>query len=98
MAKYYALYKCPMCSREFTPIQPIELNEDDIPKLLGQFVSHQQFLGSVLYDAPMYLPHKCGNGDGGLGQFIGFRNVDSYVKRVNKSIPAIRKLLCKKRM
>ena len=52
MSKYYALYKCPLCSREFTPIQPIELNEDDIPELLGQFVSRQQFLGSVLYDAP----------------------------------------------
>ena len=76
MGKYYAIYKCPMCSKEFRITdKPTELKEDDIPQLLARIVSNQQFLGSALYQAPIYAPHKCGNGDGGLAQLIGFRKV-----------------------
>jgi hypothetical protein len=73
--KYKAIYKCPMCLTEFTPHkEPVEIEEDLIPELLAGIVKNQMFLGNPsLYKAPMYLPHKCGNGNGGLGQLIGFR-------------------------
>lgn len=76
MGKYYAIYKCPMCSREIIiSDNATEMNENDIPELLARVVKNQQFIGSQLYQAPMHLPHKCGNGDGGLASFIGFRKV-----------------------
>ena len=77
MGKYYAIYKCPMCYKEFRIIDkpPVKLEENDIPQLLARIVKNQQFLGSALYQAPIYVPHKCGNGDGGLAQLIGFRKV-----------------------
>ena len=80
------MYKCLLCDSEFTCNKtPIEMDENEIPGLLGKFVNHQQFLGNpYLYDAPMYLSHKCGNGDGGLAPFIGFRkaqNIQSTEQR-----------------
>lgn len=76
MGKYYAIYKCLMCNKEMrSSDQPIDMEENMIPSLLGKVVVNQQFLGSLLYDAPLYIPHKCYNGDGGLAQLIGFRKV-----------------------
>ena len=75
MGKYYAMYKCPLCNSEFTCNKtPVEIDENEIPDLLGKFVAHQRFAHNpYLYDAPMYMVHRCGNGDGGLAPFIGFR-------------------------
>ena len=84
MAKYNVIYKCPMCGKEFTTQdKPVEMEEHMIPELLAKIMKNQQFLGTVFYEAPLYLPHQCGNGDGGLAPLIGFRKVkESEDKRL----------------
>ena len=50
MGKYYVMYKCHMCSKEFRIAdKPTEMEDDMIPKLLGKVVINQQFIGSLLY-------------------------------------------------
>lgn len=76
MGKYFAIYKCPMCLKEFKITEsPVEMDENMLPELLAKVVRNQQFLGSQLYQAPLHIPHKCGNGDGGMAQLIGFRKI-----------------------
>lgn len=76
MGEYYAIYKCPMCFKELRITEnPVEMEENMLPELLAKVVTNQQFIGSQLYQAPLYIQHKCGNGDGGLAQFVGFRKV-----------------------
>lgn len=71
--KYYAVYKCPLCGTLMATPKAIELEYDDLPKLLGKIVRNQQFAGHpVLHEAPMHLPHKCADGNAGLAQFAGF--------------------------
>ena len=63
-----------MCGTDFRITDNlIDMNEDDIPKVLGKIVGNQQFIGSHLYMAPMMVPHKCGDGNGGLAHMIGLR-------------------------
>lgn len=78
MGKYYAVYKCLMCSCIFrVSDSAVEIDENNIPELLARVVKSQQFIGNqYLYNAPMYLPHHCKNGDGGLAHFIGFKKID----------------------
>ena len=73
--KYNVIYKCPLCSTEFTVQEkPVEMDENMIPDMLAKVVKNQQMIGHpYLYVAPMHLPHKCGNGNGGLAQLIGFK-------------------------
>jgi hypothetical protein len=87
MGKYQAIYRCLLCGREMTPTEkPIEMNENDVPAVLGKAVANQQFLGNpYLYEAPLHLPHKCGNGDGGLAPLIGLRRVDKVTQDRPKS-------------
>lgn len=76
MNKYRTIYKCPMCLQRITAGNPVELEESMIPELLGKVIRNQQMMGNpYLYQAPMYLPHKCENGDGGLAQFCGFEKI-----------------------
>ncbi|MBQ4120892.1 MAG: hypothetical protein IJD35_02645 [Clostridia bacterium] len=73
MARYYATYKCALCGRIIRYGNPTEVTESQLPELLGRVIQNQQFAGNpYLYQAPMYIPHKCGNGNGGLAQFAGF--------------------------
>lgn len=41
--------------------------------MLGKVIQNQRFSSNpYLYEAPFYMPHKCGDGNGGLAQFAGF--------------------------
>ena len=75
MAKYETRYRCQMCGQEIRQGNQTEVPYDQIPKLLGQVVANQQFIGTALWQAPMYLPHKCPDGSGGLAAFIGFKKI-----------------------
>ena len=79
MGKYFAIYKCPMCNRELkTTENPIDMDHNDIPEMLAKIMQNQKFFGNpYLYEAPLYIPHKCKNGDGGLARLIGFRNISN---------------------
>ena len=73
---YFAIYRCQMCGKEFrTSENPMQMEHNDIPALLASVLKHQQFIGTPMYQASLYLPHKCENGDGGVAQLIGFRKV-----------------------
>lgn len=73
---YIAVYKCQMCGKEFrTSDKTIEMEHNDIPALLASVLKNQRFIGTSMYQAPLYLPHRCDNGDGGVAQLIGFRKV-----------------------
>ena len=77
VGNYFAIYRCPMCGTEFRITNsPTKMREDDIPELLARVVKNQQLIGSQFYEAPIYLPHKCGNGNGGIAQLIGFRKIE----------------------
>ena len=76
MNKYRVIYKCPMCLKRFTVGNSVDLEENMVPELLGKIVRNQQMMGNpYLYKAPMYVPHKCENGDGGLAQLAGFEKI-----------------------
>ena len=77
MAKYEARYRCQLCGNEMRTKEgkQTEVTDDQIPKLLARVVTNQQFIGTSLYQAPMYLPHKCPDGSGGLAAFIGFKRI-----------------------
>lgn len=95
MAKYYAVYKCFLCNKTFRITDKVVgINENDIPELLGRFVAHQQFASNpYLYDAPMHVPHKCGNGDGGLAQFAGFKKVQDTEESLYQKRSWLKKFL-----
>lgn len=72
--KYFTTYKCAMCGCELRYGKPQEIPQDDLPGLLGKIVSNQRFMGNpYLYQAPMYIPHKCNDGSAGMAYFSGFR-------------------------
>lgn len=75
MAKYEVRYRCQMCGQEFRQGNPTEVPDDHIPRLLARVVTNQQFIGTPLYQAPQYIPHKCPDGSGGLAAFIGFKKI-----------------------
>ena len=87
MGYYFAVYKCPLCGKEFRVADnPVQMEENRIPELIARVVKNQKFVGNqYLYEAPMYLPHQCGNGDGGIAQLIGFKKVlSTYSEIMNK--------------
>lgn len=76
MARYKAVYKCPLCGALISDGKTQEVNYNDLPRLLGKVIQNQQFAGNLyLYEALMYLPCKCSNGDAGLAAFAGFVKV-----------------------
>lgn len=87
MGKYYAVYQCPMCSTKLRITDKnFEMDDEKMPELLAKVVRNQQFLGTNLYEAPIYIPHKCQNGDRGLARFIGFKKVKANHGRAIKFI------------
>ena len=72
MAKYIAVFNCPLCGERLAPGSPAEIPPDKLPSLLGRVVANQQFLGTSLNNTPMHLPHKCKDGNAGLAYFAGF--------------------------
>ena len=71
--KYRILYKCPMCNTCIKSDKDRNIDQDILPELLAKVWKNQLFAGNpYLYEAPMYIPHKCSNGSAGLAQFIGF--------------------------
>lgn len=75
MAKYEVRYRCQMCGQELRQGNQAEVPYEQIPKLLARVVTNQQFIGTALYNAPQYIPHKCPDGSGGLAAFIGFKKI-----------------------
>lgn len=76
MAKYQAVYKCPLCGALISNGNAQEVNYNDLPKLLGKVVHNQLFAGNpYLHEAQMHIPHQCNNGDAGLAVFAGFVKV-----------------------
>lgn len=74
---YFAIYRCPMCNRNFRIAEnPTEIDYDELPSLIAKIVKNQQFIGNAaLFKAPMHIPHQCQNGDAGIAQLIGFKKV-----------------------
>lgn len=76
MAKYYAVYKCPLCGRELRYGDPQEVPHNALPELLGKFQSLQKFANNPhLGIPPSHVPCKCPDGSCGLAPFAGFRKV-----------------------
>ena len=75
MARYEVRYRCQLCGQVFRTGNQTEVTEAQIPKLLARVVTNQQFIGTALYQAPQYIPHKCPDGSGGLASFIGFKKI-----------------------
>lgn len=75
MAKYETRYRCQMCGQEMRYGNQTEVPYEKLPELLSQVVTNQHFVGTALYRAPMYIPHKCSDGSGGMAAFIGFKKI-----------------------
>lgn len=75
MPKYIPMYRCQMCGQLLHDGNPTEVPYEKIPELLAQVVKNQRFIGTSLYIAPQYLPHKCSDGSGGMATFIGFKKL-----------------------
>lgn len=75
MSKYIALYKCQMCGQQIQYGGEAEVPYDKLPELLAAVIKQQRFIGSVFYQAPMHIPHKCADGSGGLACFVGFKKI-----------------------
>lgn len=75
---YRATYRCPLCNTLFWYGNCVDIPESHLPDLLGKFVANQRFAGNpYLYEAPLYIPHKCRDGSAGLAHFAGFKPVPS---------------------
>lgn len=73
--KYRAAYRCSLCNKIFYYGQEKEVPYDMLFELCTKVVRNQMFLGNpALYQAPMQLPHECGDGNCGMGYFAGFKH------------------------
>ena len=71
--KYSAIYKCCLCGQWIRYEEPHEVPYDKLPELLGCVIENQKFTENpALHEAPMYIPHKCRDGNVGLAYFAGF--------------------------
>lgn len=71
--KYAAIYICPLCGTKMVYGKPQEVPYNSLPELCARVVQNQMFMGNpALYQAPMYVPHRCKNGAAGLARFSGF--------------------------
>lgn len=95
MAKYYGVYRCLLCNKLFRVTNNIvNIEENQLPEILGRIESNQQFAGNpYLYQAPMRVPHKCGNGDGGFAHFAGFKKVQDTEEPLYQKKPWLKKFL-----
>lgn len=72
--KYFPVYKCALCGALIRYGNATEIPYEELPKVLGDVIANQQFAGNpYLYQAPMHIPHRCPDGNGGLAYFAGFR-------------------------
>ena len=74
---YYRLvYKCNLCGTLFYFGKTFQLEPRELPTLLGKLIKNQMFSSNpALYEAPLFLTHKCEDGSGGLAVFAGFKEV-----------------------
>lgn len=71
--KYAATYKCQLCDRLIQYGEAKEIPYEELPELCAKVIKNQMFAGNqYLYHAPMQIPHKCKNGNGGMAYFAGF--------------------------
>lgn len=77
--KYFPLYKCAMCGALLRYGNATEIPYEDLPKVLGDVIKNQCFMGNpYLYQAPMHIPHRCPNGNGGLAYFAGLMEAKEH--------------------
>lgn len=77
MAKYYAVYKCPLCGALLRSGEAQEVPYDRLPELCGRFMLDQRFAGNpYLHTASSHVPCKCADGSCGLASFAGFKRVE----------------------
>ena len=76
--RYMATYKCPLCGTILKYGNAVELPEPMLPEVLAKVVRNQQMIGSAAYIAPMYIPHRCKDGNAGLAQFVGLTKEGYY--------------------
>ena len=66
-------YKCLLCERLFVVGEAQDIPYDKLPDLIGSVVRNQNFAGNpYLYNAPMYIPCPCRDGNAGIAYFAGF--------------------------
>ena len=73
MKNYHATYKCPLCGTLILYGEARPVPYDKLPELCAKVVKNQQFIGTMLYQAPMHIPHKCADGSCGMAYFAGFK-------------------------
>lgn len=74
MARYKGYYKCVMCDTMLVLNEVIEMDQEQAVDLVGKTIRNQVFVGNpYLKQAPMFIPHKCRNGNAGLAVFAGFK-------------------------
>ena len=77
MAKYYAVYKCPLCGKLLRTGEAREVPYDRLPELCGRFMWDQQFASNpYLNTASSHVPCKCVDGSCGLAAFAGFKKAE----------------------
>lgn len=76
MAKYIAVYKCPLCGNLIQSGKPQEVSYKMLPELLGTFVNRQKFASNPYLDIPpVYVQCQCADGSAGLAQFAGLKKI-----------------------
>lgn len=80
---YNAIYECQLCKERFRVNQEaFEADPNTLPNMIMGVIHNQQLAGNpYLYQAPMYVPHNCSNGDTGVAMFIGFRKVGNNTSK-----------------
>ena len=74
---YNAIYTCPLYGTKIKFGAPHEIPYDALPELCAEVVKNQMFMGNpALYQAPMYIPHRCKDSGAGLARFSGFSPVE----------------------
>lgn len=68
-------YKCQMCGGYCYLGEPFRISKKAAGDLLIQVIKNQQFMGTVLYQAPMQVKHDCPDGSVGMAYFAGVRKV-----------------------
>lgn len=77
MAKYQAVYKCPLCGTLLRWKEPQEAPYDALAALCGKFVGVQRFASNPAFDIPpAQVPCKCKDGSCGMATFAGFKKVE----------------------
>lgn len=78
IGNYFATYKCQNCGKVFNlPDNPTKVDDEDIPIIFTKLFQSHPLFGTKTYNAPLYLPHNCGNGTYGISLLTAFKKDDN---------------------